>query len=104
MACNCKDKSATQGKVKTIKVENVVEIVDDKKIPYTKEYLDGVMDALTNKLNTEEGRRIVADFNWNYFGEKVVGYCDQPCRARTVKRLDKCYFRLKEYEYLKEKN
>lgn len=100
MGCNCKNKIDTRPKVIEKKIDQqVIEVAIAP--PYTWEEVIRVKDYLSSNQKTEEGRLNMIEFNEKYFGEKIVGYCDQPCLQRVRMRLDLATTLLNEWE---EKN
>ena len=98
MGCNCKNKDVmARPKVKETLVENnVIEVSIAP--PYTREEVIKVKDYISSTTKTEEGRLNLIDFNEKYFGEKIVGYCDQPCMTRVRQRLETATKLLNEWD------
>ena len=98
MACNCKNKNEVD-RPKSIS-KNIEPSVVEVTIapPYTREEVIRVKDYLSSNQKTEEGRLNMIDFNERYFGEKIMGYCDQPCLHRVRQRLETADKLLNEWE------
>ena len=101
MSCNCKNKNNPPSKIKTQMVDGVLEIPNQQAPPYTWEEVIKVKDYLNSKIKTDEGRKYMYDFNQKYFGEVMMGYCDQPCLERIRKRVEHATQKLTEYDNLK---
>lgn len=82
--CNCK-KNIAQEKT-TLTKNNIVVQVEEKK-PVSKEELVQIMEAITSTNKTSETNKLIAEFNYKYFGEILSGYCDQNCIERTKTRI-----------------
>jgi hypothetical protein len=80
-----------------------LEITEPKAPAFTWEEVIDVKDYLVSRNKTEEGRRKLVEFNRNYYGEIIQGYCDQPCLERTKLRVERAIEQLNEYENLKKK-
>jgi hypothetical protein len=102
MSCNCKNKNKVQEKVKTQTIDGVIEIPNQQAPPYTWEEVIRVKDYLNSKIKTEEGRQNMYQFNEKYFGEVMMGYCDQSCLTRIRKRIEHATQKLTEYDNLKK--
>lgn len=100
MPCNCKNNSNTVGKQPiTAPTPIVVQSSLTNEIPpYTREDLIKVKDALNSSTITEETKSIISNFNLQYFGEVIGGYCNQTCRERVLNRLEIALKRIQDYE------
>ena len=87
---------------KSKKYEAPIVVQTTNEPSFTREYLIEIRDHLNSKTSTEFGRNRINEFNYLHFGELIQGYCDQACKARTQKRLDKCFQELNEYEQNKK--
>jgi len=104
MGCNCKGKSKEEPKPSIIKkANNVIQFVMEPP-PYTREEVIRVKDYMVATNKTEQERLNMADFNEKYFGEIIVGYCDQVCMDRVKRRLDRATELLNDYDLIKTQN
>lgn len=99
MGCNCKNK-AQKVETKTQTINNVMTIPNQTPPPYTWAEVNELKEYIDNKIQTEQSKKLLVDFNKNYFGEVIVGYCDILCMNRTKKRLDHAIKRLTEWDEL----
>ena len=54
-----------------------------------------------NKTETE--KQFMVEFNEKYFGEVIVGYCDQTCIKTVNKRLDRATELLNQWDEIQNK-
>ena len=103
MGCGCKNQ-VVQEKTPIIKQDSgALEIVNPAPPPYTWEEVIAVKDALRSNNSTEQTRDLIINFNREYFGEIIPGYCDQNCRKRTEQRLERATELLNQWEQIKNK-
>lgn len=101
--CNCKNAVKQEPKPSVIKkADDTITFVMEAP-PYTREEVIRVKDYLTSFNKTEEERLNMIDFNAKYFGEIIVGYCDQNCLERVRKRVDRAMELLNDYDLIKTK-
>lgn len=101
--CGCKNKTSSMGaKVQTLKTPEAITLVNNEKPAYSREEVIAVKDYVNSRNKTEEGRKLLVEFNKKYFGEIIPGYCDQSCLERTRKRLDRATELLNEWDALQK--
>ena len=101
MGCNCKNQVKQEPKPAIIKkADNTLTFIMEPP-PYTREEVIRVKDYLNTMNKTETERQFVFDFNEKYFGEIMVGYCDQVCMARVKARVDRATELLNDYDKIK---
>lgn len=99
MGCNCKNKAQrVETKIKTI--DNVMVIPNQTPPPYTWEEIMELKHFIDNRIQTEQSKNRIYEFNKNYFGELIEGYCDILCMNRTKQRVELAIQRLTEWDEL----
>jgi hypothetical protein len=98
MSCGCKggtDNSKSPISTKVIKVNEAVELVNEP--PYTMEEVTLMEEWLNSTTRTKEQTDFALHFNYKYFGEPVMGYCDIPCQHRIRRRVEHARQKLEQY-------
>lgn len=96
MGCNCKNK-AQKVETKIKREDNVMVITNQTPPPYSWEEVNELKHFLDNRIQTEQSKNKIIQFNRNYFGEVIVGYCDILCMNRTKQRVELAIQRLTEW-------
>ena len=104
MGCNCKNQVKQEPKPAVIKKADDTLTFVMEAPPYTREEVIRVKDYMLATNKTEQERLNMADFNEKYFGEIIVGYCDQVCMERVKRRLNRAIELLNDYDLIKTQN
>ena len=102
MGCNCKNNTYVESKPKVIKTDTGELTFILSPPPYTREEVQRVKNYMVSYNKTETEKQFMIEFNEKYFGELIVGYCDQTCIKTVNKRLERATELLNNYEKLKQ--
>lgn len=94
MGCGCKGQSRPQSKVKIIKQEDHLEIVDPEPINYTQQDINRAKAYFQTENKTDIEKEWFRAFVLSNLKETVQGYCDVICKKRILGKLDKLQQRL----------
>ena len=103
MGCNCKNQTYLDAKPKVIKTEKGELTFMMEPPPYTREEVQRVKNYMIAYNKTETEKQFMIEFNEKYFGELIVGYCDQTCIKTVNKRLNRATELLNQWEEIKQK-
>jgi hypothetical protein len=103
MGCNCKNQTNVESKPKVLQKENGELTFMMQPPPYTREEVQRVKNYMAAYNKTETEKEFMVEFNEKYFGELIVGYCDQTCIKTVNKRLDRATELLNQWEEIKQK-
>lgn len=96
MSCNCRNKTNNSEKINH-SPRPEFKIVEFP--PYTYVDLMQVKTALDSQTKEECERKVIADFNFRFFGEIINGYCDIACQNRTRTRVQQLWDKLETNNY-----
>lgn len=97
MGCNCKSNQQVQRKPQIITVNDVTEIVEPAKPPYTREELNRALNYVRGITNSPDERKYTIQFHNQHFSEQLVPSCST-CWERVKSRMEHFNQKLTFYE------